>query len=187
MKTILIDQDVYAYLLQKASGQPDAVADVLRRELHVPQPQTAVEVDENLYGYIASQSVVIGESASDILRRTLALAPAPEPSPQPAPSPAPDAAIFEFHVASGTGSGAWNTREQLVTLRVGRVLRIVNDDSIAHRLHTPGRPFPHPAVDVPPGGSQDFVLATPYDPATDPPLYDHDSGPNAVFWLRVTA
>jgi hypothetical protein len=200
LKTILIDRDVYTYLLEKASGQPTSVAQALRHELHVPEPQAAVDVDDDLYSYLASKSVVVGESASDIIRRELALAPAPGPSPAPPPPPgpapsppgptpplAPSPAIFEIHIPSGTGSGAWNTREQMFTLRVGTALRIVNDDSVPHRLHTAGKPFPHPAEDIPTGGSQDFLLQTPYDPATDPPLYDHDVGPSAVFWLTVTA
>lgn len=75
----------------------------------------------------------------------------------------------------------------MVTAVVGDTLRISNDDSVAHRLHTSGRPFPHPANDIFPGQTADFVLLTTYDPDAEGPLVDHDQGPLSQFWIRVVA
>lgn len=77
------------------------------------------------------------------------------------------------------------TREQAVNASVGDTLRIVNDDSVPHRLHTNGAPFPHPVESITPGQSQDFVLQTPFDPGISQPLCDHDSGQTAAFWIVV--
>ena len=69
----------------------------------------------------------------------------------------------------------------MVVATVGDTLRIVNDDTVTHRLHTQnGRPFPHPANDIFPGDSADFVLETTYDPDAEGPLTDHDQGPTAL-------
>ena len=195
MKTIQIDRDVYDYLLSKASGQAEAISQTLRRELHLPEPQASLDIDDDLYSYLASKATTIGESATQILRRELHLdsqpepepAPGPGPGPAPGPAPAPGPRVVEFHIAAGTGANAWNTREQMLTARVGDTLRIINDDNAAHRLHTGGAPFPHPQTDVAPGATQDYLLQSAFDPGANPPLYDHDFGQAAAFWIKVTA
>lgn len=98
------------------------------------------------------------------------------------------AGIVTFHIPAGTGAGPWNTAATVVTAAVGDTLRIVNDDTAAHRLHTNGSPFPHPGTDIAPGQSADFVLQTPYDSSSSSgPLYDHVHGSTAQFWIKVHA
>jgi hypothetical protein len=165
-----------------------------RRELRMPLPQKTLDIDDDTYAFIAARTAVVGESVSDILRRELRLAgggtPAPLPpqppgtQPSPAPPP-PSPATVIFHIPGGTGRGPWNDGSGRVVAKVGDILRIINDDSVAHRLHTSGRPFPHPEADIFPGGTADFVLQTPFDPSTDGPLSDHDQGPQALFFLEV--
>jgi hypothetical protein len=76
----------------------------------------------------------------------------------------------------------------MVEARVGDTLRIVNDDSVPHRLHTTGRPFPHPANDIFPGQSVDLLLTGTYDLDTDGPLVDHAQSPlSSLFWIHVVA
>ena len=197
MKQITIDQDVFDFLTSKASAPGEAPAAVLRRELRVPLPQHTVDVDDDTYAFIATKTAVPGESVSAVLRRELHLAdggaPSPLPSnppdgPPPSPTPpTPSATTVVFHIPDGTGQRAWNDGSGRVIASVGDTLRLVNDDSVPHRLHTDGRPFPHPQADIFPGATADFVLQTPYDPSIDGPLTDHDQGPQSIFFLEVAA
>ena len=156
MKQISIDQDIFDYLVSKASTPGEAAAVVLRRELRVPQPQVRLEVDDDTYAVIAAKTSVIGESVSQILRREFHLPGGETPPPTPPPS---DPTTVVFHIREGTGSKSWNDGSSMVTATVGDTLRIVNDDSVAHRLHTTGRPFPHPANDIFPGQSARLCAA----------------------------
>ena len=186
MKQITVDQDVFDFLASKAATPGEPPGDVIRRELRVPPAQKTLEIDDETYAFIASKTAVVGESVSDILRRELHLAGGSAPGAPPGPGqPAPSPAAVLFRIASGTGQGAWNDGSSRVIARVGDTLRIVNDDSVAHRLHTAGRPFPHPSADIFPGGSADFVLQTTFDPGVDGPLTDHAQGPQALFFLEV--
>ena len=180
MKQISIDQDVFDFLASKANAPGEPPAAVLRRELRVPLPQKTLDIDDDTYAFIAAKTAVVGESISDILRRELRLTGGSTPAP-PTPSPA----TVIFHIPSGTGSGPWNDGSSRVVAKVGDILRIINDDSVAHRLHTSGRPFPHPEADIFPGETANFVLQTPFDPSADGPLVDHDQGPQALFFLEV--
>ena len=183
MKTIQIDQDIYDYLVSKAIDIGEPVSRILRRELDLPNLPNKKEVDieDDVYAYLVSKTVDLGESASDILRRELHLGGPPHDEHGHGPH------TVEFHIAAGTGANAWNTRPQAVIATVGDTLRIVNDDAIAHRLHTDGNPFPHPVNDIAPGQSQDFILQTAFDPGANQPLYDHNSGQSAAFWIIVRA
>jgi len=185
MKQISVDQDVFEFLASKANAPGEPLAAVLRRALAVPPAQKTLEIDEDTYAFIAARTAVIGESVSDILRRELlAGGAAPGGPASPAP-PAPGPTTVVFRIPSGTGGRAWNDGSGRVIAKVGDTLRIINDDSVGHRLHTSGRPFPHPDTDIFPGGSADFVLQTPFDPSADGPLSDHDQGPQAIFFLEV--
>jgi hypothetical protein len=93
--------------------------------------------------------------------------------------------IVTFHIPAGTGSGSWNTAATTVVAAVGDTLRVVNDDTVAHRPHTMGSPFPHPTLDIAPGQSADYLLQTTYDTSSGP-LSDHDHA-GAQFWIRVHA
>jgi len=176
MKTIRIDQDVYNYLISKAAQAGESPSLTLRRELHMPQPTEIIEVDDDTYKYLLSKMANIGESASDILRRELNLHGAPHHDP---------AGVIVFHISAGTGNQPWNMPENAIVATVGNILRIVNDDTVAHRLHTSGIPFPHPSTDILPGQSADFVLEAPFDPGAGQPLYDHNAGAVAQFWITV--
>jgi negative regulator of replication initiation len=160
MKTIQIDRDVYDYIISKATTAGESPSSILRRELHVPQPTETIEVDDNTYTYLLSKTANLGESVSDILRRELNLDEAPHHDTTGA---------IVFHIPAGTGTQPWNTQEHTIVATVGDTLRIVNEDSVPHRLHTSGIPFSHPGADILPGQSADFVLQQPFDPGTSQP------------------
>jgi predicted CopG family antitoxin len=134
VKTIQIDSDIYEYLVSKAVGIGEPPSRILRRELGLPNlpNKKEIDIDDDVYGYLVSKSVDLGESASDILRRELHLD--NEPNHEHGGGPR----MVEFHIPAGTGTNPWNTRDQTVNASVGDTLRIVNDDSIPHRLHTNG-------------------------------------------------
>lgn len=90
--------------------------------------------------------------------------------------------VVEFHIPAGTGKGAWNTKEKMVVAQVGDTIRIINDDSISHRLHTNGAPCPH-GTEFGPGQSFDCVASKKYD--GNSALYDHNVGPSAAFWIKA--
>lgn len=94
-------------------------------------------------------------------------------------------ALVEFHIPAGTGNGAWNTPETTVNVKVGDTLRIINDDSIPHTLHTFGRPCPHQDPESKPGEFFDCEIETTADPRIDK-LYDHVAGEKARFYLKAT-
>jgi len=173
-RTIQVDHDVLDYLEARRLSPAEPILETLRRELGL----VSVDVDDETYAYLLSRALVIGEPASQILRRELGLG---EPTDQPTDHPVPT--VVEFRIPAGTGSQPWNTSLTPVSATVGEVLRIVNDDSVAHRLHTNGVPFPHAANDIPPGGSAEFRLEHPFAGST--PLYDHDFGSAAEFWITV--
>ena len=61
----------------------------------------------------------------------------------------------------------------------GETLRIHNDDTVNHQLHTNGRPCPHGGL-IRPGAFEDCRASATYD---GPPLYDHNT--NGAFHIRV--
>lgn len=93
--------------------------------------------------------------------------------------------IVEFHIKPNTGKNAWNTRDSLVEVKVGQTLRIFNDDSVAHYLHTPGEPCPHGANPFKGGEFYDCVVTKVADP-DNTILYDHQFGAKARFYVRAT-
>ena len=175
MKTIEIEKALYTYLQSKATSG-EAVSETLRRELKIAPPTVQIEIDDDVYAYILSKATSIGEPASEILTRELSL----EPNP-------PAGNIVEFHIKPGTGNQPWNTANETVTAKVGNILRIVNDDSVEHHLHTNGAPFPHPGTGIPPGGQADYLLQSPFGLTAGqaPTIYDHAFGNTALFWIKV--
>jgi hypothetical protein len=95
-----------------------------------------------------------------------------------------DDQIVPFHIKAGTGDGAWNTPDNPVVVKVGQVLRLYNDDSISHFLHTDGSPCPHGSHPFAPGEYYDCVIQSAHD-AGDDDLYDHDQGPDAQFYVQA--
>jgi plastocyanin len=102
-----------------------------------------------------------------------------------APSSPASSPLVEFTIPAGTGVNSWNTQADPVTAQVGDTLRLTNGDSVPHRLHTPGQPFPHPAEDLGPGQTRDYVLQTEW-PSNDP-LYCHAHGDASKFWITVAS
>ncbi len=90
--------------------------------------------------------------------------------------------IVEFRIKMGTSNQAWNLRTDPVVVNQGDTLRIYNDDSISHQLHTNGAPCPH-GNPILPGNYGDCVISKSYDPEILGPLYDHQFGKNASFWV----
>ena len=177
MKEIEIDPDIQEFIASHAAMPGESVSSTLRRELGIGVPADVIEVDDDVYAFLLTKTQVIGESASSILRRELGALP---PQPQPGQ-------VVEFRIPPGTGNGPWNSQANPVIAQVGDTLRIANDDFVPHRPHTNGEPFVHASTDIPPAQSADFVLTAAFDPVADGPLYDHDFGPGAPFWLDVRA
>mgnify|MGYP001571175823 FL=1 len=92
--------------------------------------------------------------------------------------------IIEFRIRSGTANGAWNTASTPVVAFVGQTLKIVNDDTMVHRLHTNGNPCIHQPNDSAPNATYDCVIAAVHAPATGD-LYDHNVGTSATFFLQT--
>jgi hypothetical protein len=173
MKSIPVDEDIYQYLLSKGMGTGQTASTILRRELR------AIEIDDELHVILLSLASDQNETISSTLRRELHIDRDPS-------NPGDPPERIEFRIPAGTGTGSWNTREQMVMGIIGQTLRIINDDSVDHRLHTGSAPFPHPIGVIRPGEFADFVLQFPYDGNTQRPLYDHITGPNAQFWINVS-
>ena len=101
---------------------------------------------------------------------------------------ADEAEVVEFRIPAGTGKKAWNTRETMVEVKVGQILRIINDDTTKHRLHTNGgKPCEHGPADVKKGQHYDCVVKKTADPdVEDEFCYEHNVGPSARFYVRAT-
>ena len=108
------------------------------------------------------------------------------PSSQPSldPAAAGDPNVVVFRIAPGTGQGEWNQAGEVLTLQVGQTLRLVNDDTIVHRLHTGGAPCPH-GTNFGPGETYDCVITRTLDPTRQANLYDHNAGQSATFYIEA--
>lgn len=95
--------------------------------------------------------------------------------------------VVEFRIKEGTGSGPWNTRDTMVTVRIGDTLKIVNDDTTVHRLHTGGAPCPHqPGNGLQRGQEYTCEIRSPLEVGPGAPAtYDHNQGTSASFFLRA--
>lgn len=94
--------------------------------------------------------------------------------------------IVEFHIPLGTKLKPWNTPETVVEVRVGQTLRIVNDDTVVHRLHTnDDRPCLHQPESSRPGEFYDCLIINTADPEVDL-MYEHNVGSSARFYVRAT-
>lgn len=109
--------------------------------------------------------------------------PDPMPNPGQTSSPSPMNLIVNFTILPGTGTQPWNTMQDIITLKIGQTLRIKNDDTVPHRLHTNGSPCPHGA-EFAAGSTFECVVSKAFEPGNSP-LYDHIGGPSAAFWIRA--
>ncbi len=90
-----------------------------------------------------------------------------------------------FTIADKTGAKAWNNETKTFFAELGQDLKIVNSDSVNHRLHTPNN---KPCGSIPlieAGKSVICRLEKIYDPSIDEPLYDDNFGMDAQFRIRV--
>ena len=98
---------------------------------------------------------------------------------------AASAEVIDFRIKDGTRNGAWNTKGEMVKVKVGDVLRVHNDDTANHQLHTNGTPCGHGPL-IAPGKSWDCKISREHDPERQGGLYDHLYGPLAEFWVSAT-
>ncbi len=91
-------------------------------------------------------------------------------------------AVVEFHILKGTAGGVWNTKETIVKVKIGDTLRLVNDDTVDHRMHTNGAPCDHGDT-FKPGTTYDCKIGKAFDATKSGPLYDHEYGSKAEFWV----
>lgn len=96
-----------------------------------------------------------------------------------------DPNVVVFRIRPGTGSNSWNTQGTGIKAKIGQVIRIVNEDTVAHRLHTFGDPCNH-GTNILPGATFDCGVERVYSSAELDPLYDHNFGMAAEVWLEIT-
>lgn len=92
--------------------------------------------------------------------------------------------LINFTITAGTGNNSWNTQASPVVGFVGQTLRITNNDTTTHQLHTNGSPCGHQPSASATGAHYDCALATAHA-ANAGDLYDHNVGTNAAFYLQV--
>ena len=101
------------------------------------------------------------------------------------PDPVKDPNIVEFRIKAGTGSGGWNSQSEMINAKIGQTIRVFNDDTVIHRLHTANNaPCPH-GVNIPVGGSRDCVVGKAFDSTNSNAVYDHIVGPSAKIWIKA--
>jgi hypothetical protein len=154
-----------------ASGDGEGAASALDQESGAAAPPPPADVPQK---------------ADPAASPTTAPTTAPTAAPTSAPTaPAKDDKVVEFHIKAGTGKGAWNTQAEMLVVKVGQVVHVVNDDTVTHRLHTNGAPCPH-GSNFAAGATFDCVASKAFDPAgPSGPVYDHIAGTSAQFWLKV--
>ena len=92
--------------------------------------------------------------------------------------------VIEFHIRPGTGQGPWNKSSEVVEVKTGQTLRIINDDTTVHRLHTTGgKPCLHAPSDLQKGEFYDCIITDVADPAVDF-CYDHNFGESSRFYIQ---
>lgn len=93
-----------------------------------------------------------------------------------------------FRIANATGNGPWNSSASPIVVFVGQVLRICNDDAVAHRLHTDGTPCAHQSAEMNKGQFYDCSISNLNGQSATTNLfsnmYDHNAGTNAAFYVR---
>ena len=92
--------------------------------------------------------------------------------------------IVAFHIPKNTLGKTWNSPDSPVVVKVGQILRIFNDDTVNHFLHTEGKPCPHGTNEFGPGQYYDCVISLPHQ-ESDEDIYDHNYGPDAQFYIQA--
>jgi hypothetical protein len=99
------------------------------------------------------------------------------------PQAVPTSNEILFAIPLGTGSNPWNTVSNPIRAKIGQRIKIRNDDTIPHRLHTGGAPCPHGAADIQPGQTDTCVVGSAFTGFG----YDHNLGTNAKVYFATTA
>jgi hypothetical protein len=75
----------------------------------------------------------------------------------------------------------------MVTVKVGQTLKIINEDSTVHRLHTGGAPCAHqPGPGIQKGEEFLCKVGRMLNVGNGAPAtYDHNVGPSASFFLKA--
>ncbi len=72
----------------------------------------------------------------------------------------------------------------MINAKIGQTIRVFNDDTVIHRLHTANNaPCPH-GVNIPVGGSRDCVVGKAFDSTNSNAVYDHIVGQSAKIWIK---
>ena len=75
----------------------------------------------------------------------------------------------------------------VIEAKIGQTIRIYNDDTQNHRLHTSGAPCPHQPNNTPPGGFFDCVVSQAIEPNFDNSrTYNHNVNESAAVYIRAT-
>ncbi len=86
-----------------------------------------------------------------------------------------------FRIPQGTNTGPWNSSASPTLVFVGQTLRICNDDTVNHQLHTGGSPCAHQGNAMSRGQFYDCVIAN----ANTAGMYDHIHGTGATFSVQA--
>lgn len=86
-----------------------------------------------------------------------------------------------FRIPQGTNTGPWNSTASPALVFVGQTLRICNDDTVNHQLHTGGSPCAHQGSAMARGQFYDCVIAN----ANTAGMYDHIHGTGATFSVQA--
>lgn len=142
---------------------------------------TEAELHCEASGIINLSGTIVAPSGTfNVVPMTFSCSEAADGTPPPAVDPT--AQVVTFRIPAGTGRTAWNNVASTVRVFVGQTLRIVNDDSVNHRLHTGGAPCGHQPSNSVPGASFDCVVIRPLE-ASAGRTYDHLYGTGARFFV----
>lgn len=95
-----------------------------------------------------------------------------------------NADIVEFHIPAGTNDKPWNSLDNPIMVKRGQTLRLINNDSIEHFLHTSGAPCSHGSRAFQPGEFYDCVITKVHN-ASAGDNYDHEQGPDAKVYIQA--
>lgn len=99
----------------------------------------------------------------------------------------PTSNLVTYTIVNGHGSAPWGSLSNPIRGVVGQVLRIINNDSSNHQIHTAGNPFNH-TEGIGSNTMMDFTLLRPITTTSiTPSTYEHNFGPSSPIYFAVTA
>ena len=95
--------------------------------------------------------------------------------------------LVTYTIVNGQGNAPWGSPLSPIKGVVGQVLRIINNDIVAHAIHTiNGAPFDH-TNDIAPGATINLMLEKPITTtATNPLTWKHNSNPIIPIYFAIT-